>query len=53
MFRVKIFIWENGQWISREKAFDTIEKAFAFYKYAKTIAAHGKLFCYNRVTQEF
>lgn len=53
MFKVKIFIWEKGLWITREKRFDTFEKAFAFYRDVKTICNHGKLFCYNRVTQEF
>lgn len=53
MFDVKIFIWEKGQWITREKRFNTFEKAFVFYEDVKTIATHGKLICYNRVTQEF
>lgn len=53
MFKVKIFIWENGQVITREKTFSTFEKAFKFYEDIKPLVTHGKLICYNRVTQEF
>lgn len=53
MFKVKTFVWENGQIITREKVFYAIEKAMLFYEDVKTLVTHGKLICHNRVTNEF
>lgn len=53
MFKVKTFVWENGMVITREKIFYAIEKAIKFYEDVKPLVTHGKLICYNRITQEF
>ena len=53
MFKVKMYTYENGEVITREKIFYAIEKALEFYNDIQKLVPHGKLITHNRVTSEF
>ena len=53
MFKVKMYTYENGEVVVREKIFYAIEKAIEFYNGVQQLVTHGKLIAHNRVTAEF
>ena len=53
MFKVKMYTYENGEVIIREKVFYAIEKAIEFYNGVQQLVPHGKLIIHNRVAGEF
>ena len=53
MFKVKMYTYENGETIIREKVFYAIEKALEFYNDIQKLVPHSKLIVHNRVVSEF